>query len=74
MIPARGFMLGSGGRHAMKNIPNIVAIILLLSGIGLMLGEFPFEAGLPEWTSQAAIATGLLLALATTLMSRRNRA
>ena len=74
MIPAFRFMLGPGGRHAMKNIPIIVAIVLLLFGIALMLGDFPFEADLPEWTSRAVIGIGILLTLASMLMARPKKA
>lgn len=57
----------------MKNIPIIVAIVLLLFGIALMLGDFPFEADLPEWTSRAVIGIVILPTLVLMLMSRRKQ-
>jgi len=59
------------GRHTMKNLPIIVAIILLLFGIALMLGDFAFEADLPEWTSRAVIGIGILLTVVSMMLSRR---
>ena len=58
----------------MKNIPIIVAILLLLFGIALMLGDFAFEADLPEWTSRVVIGIGIVLTLVSTLMSRKQKA
>jgi len=55
----------------MKNLPIIVAIILLLFGIALMLGDFAFEADLPEWTSRAVIGIGILLTVVSMMLSRR---
>ena len=55
----------------MKNIPIIVAIVLLLFGIALMLGDFPFEADLPDWTSRAVIGIGILLTFVSMMLSRR---
>ena len=74
VIDVDGRKLGRGGHHTMKNLPIIVAIILLLFGIALMLGDFAFEANLPDWTSRAVIGIGILLTFISMMLSRRKPA
>lgn len=58
----------------MKNVPIIVSIILLLIGIALMLGDFAFEAALPDWTSRLVVGVGVLLMVISTFMKRSAKA
>jgi hypothetical protein len=58
----------------MKYAPGIVALILLLTGMALMVGDFPFEADLPDWTSHTLLAAGTVLSPFSIMMLRRGKA
>lgn len=58
----------------MNNVFIVTAIVLLLAGIALMLGNFAFEADLPAWTDRAVVAAGILLTVISMMMSRRKSA
>ena len=58
----------------MNNVVIVTAIVLLLAGIALMLGNFAFEADLPAWTEKAAVLGGIILTVISMMMSRRKSA
>ena len=58
----------------MNNVIIVTAIVLLLAGIVLMLGNFAFETDLPAWTDRAVVAAGILLTVISMMMSRRKSA
>ena len=58
----------------MNNVIIVTAIVLLLAGIALMLGNFAFEADLPTWTEKAAVLGGIMLTVISMMMSRRKSA